>query len=276
MTTSTVVAELEARSERLETPCGDGRMVWRRWGAGPPLVLLHGGSGSWTHWIRNIDALSRHRSVLVPDMPGYGESDLPSGEPGFETIPPPIAEGIRMLVPGDQGFDLAGFSMGSHMSLYISEEMSARVRRLVLVSGHLMGPLVAMPNQILERWRDIADPAERAEVLRRNLGVLMFSRLDRIDDLAVHLYERDLSRARVRPQRFINKRDHSLVGRLACPIAAISGEHDPLATPSVPEQGKEFLAARPDGRFHMVRDAGHWVAYEAPTAFNDALLELIA
>ncbi len=169
MTPSAVVAELEARSERLETPCGDGRMVWRRWGAGPPLVLLHGGSGSWTHWIRNIDALSRHRSVLVPDMPGYGELDLPSGEPGFETIPPPIAEGIRMLVPEDQGFDLAGFSMGSHMSLYISQELAARVRRLVLVSGHLMGPLVAMPNQILERWRDIADPAERAEVLRRNL-----------------------------------------------------------------------------------------------------------
>ncbi len=34
-------------------------MVWRVWGSGEPLVLFHGGSGSWTHWIRNIPELSQ-------------------------------------------------------------------------------------------------------------------------------------------------------------------------------------------------------------------------
>ena len=32
------------------------RMAVRRSGAGPDLVLFHGGMGSWKHWIRNIDA----------------------------------------------------------------------------------------------------------------------------------------------------------------------------------------------------------------------------
>jgi hypothetical protein len=60
-----------------ETPCGDGTMVWRVWGDGEPLVLLHGGSGSWTHWIRNIPELSRHYELWVPDIPGLGSSAMP-------------------------------------------------------------------------------------------------------------------------------------------------------------------------------------------------------
>jgi pimeloyl-ACP methyl ester carboxylesterase len=42
-------------------------------GAGPTL-LLHGGTGSWTHWVRNIEPLARQFSVVVPDLPGMGES----------------------------------------------------------------------------------------------------------------------------------------------------------------------------------------------------------
>src|SRR6185295_19822150 len=64
-----------ARKHR--TPCGDGQMVWRVWGAGEPLFLFHGGSGSWTHWIRNIAVLSRHYELWVPDIPGLGDSAMP-------------------------------------------------------------------------------------------------------------------------------------------------------------------------------------------------------
>ena len=52
-------------------------MVWRVWGSGEPLVLFHGGSGSWTHWIRNIPELSRHYELWVPDIPGLGDSAMP-------------------------------------------------------------------------------------------------------------------------------------------------------------------------------------------------------
>jgi hypothetical protein len=33
---------LEMRARRHDTPCGEGVMVWRVWGRGPHLVLLHG------------------------------------------------------------------------------------------------------------------------------------------------------------------------------------------------------------------------------------------
>ncbi|MFZ4759001.1 MAG: alpha/beta fold hydrolase, partial [Burkholderiaceae bacterium] len=58
-----LVAALDASARVERTPCGDGTMVWRRWGTGRPLVLLHGGAGSWNHWARNIGRLARDREV---------------------------------------------------------------------------------------------------------------------------------------------------------------------------------------------------------------------
>src|SRR3546814_8575896 len=69
------VTRIEAAAKAFKTPCGDGRMSWRVWGDGPPLVLLHGDFGSWTHWLRNVSRLAAYFRVIVPDMPGYGDSD---------------------------------------------------------------------------------------------------------------------------------------------------------------------------------------------------------
>ena len=60
-------ARLERAAQRIETPTSGGQMVWHCWGEGKPIVLLHGGSGSWTHWLRNIEPLAaRGRRVFRP------------------------------------------------------------------------------------------------------------------------------------------------------------------------------------------------------------------
>src|SRR5690606_33486939 len=65
------VALLHAAARRVATRCGNGKVVWRIWGEeGRAVVLLHGGSGSWTHWVRNIGELTRRGyRVYVPDLP---------------------------------------------------------------------------------------------------------------------------------------------------------------------------------------------------------------
>ena len=45
-----------------------------RVGAGPDLVLFHGGMGSWKHWIRNVEPLATRFSVHALDLPSYGAS----------------------------------------------------------------------------------------------------------------------------------------------------------------------------------------------------------
>jgi len=77
------VLALEQQARRETTPCGAGDMVWHTWGTPrdgvPPLVLLHGGSGSWTHWVRNIaDLVDAGRELWIPDLPGFGDSASPA------------------------------------------------------------------------------------------------------------------------------------------------------------------------------------------------------
>jgi 2-hydroxy-6-oxonona-2,4-dienedioate hydrolase len=52
----------------------DGEIHYVEAGSGPPLVLIHGGHGSWTHWVANIEPLARRRHVIALDLPGFGAS----------------------------------------------------------------------------------------------------------------------------------------------------------------------------------------------------------
>ena len=87
-------------------------MAWRVWGEDRRLVLLHGASGSWTHWIRNILPLATCFRVFAPDMPGFGDSDLPPEPHTADGLAAEIASGLDVLVPPSLEFDIAGFSFG--------------------------------------------------------------------------------------------------------------------------------------------------------------------
>src|SRR4051812_41827894 len=84
-----------ARSRRFTTPCAEGELVWRRWGEGSPLVLLHGGTGSWMHWIRNVLHFAPKYTVWVPDMPGYGESAAPPKGSDLQAVTAIVAQGLK-------------------------------------------------------------------------------------------------------------------------------------------------------------------------------------
>ena len=94
-----IVEALARTARKVRTPCGDGAMVWRVWGAGEPLVLFHGGSGSWTHWIRNIPELSRHFELWVADIPGLGDSAMPPKPWVPATIADVVVAGLSEQFP---------------------------------------------------------------------------------------------------------------------------------------------------------------------------------
>jgi 2-hydroxy-6-oxonona-2,4-dienedioate hydrolase len=110
-----VLAEVARASVRLTTPCGAGEMVWRRWGAGHPIVLLHGGSGSWTHWLRIIPALAARAEVWAADLPGLGDSAMPPQPLTPESAGRVVAAGLAQLIPAARRPHLVGFSFGGHV-----------------------------------------------------------------------------------------------------------------------------------------------------------------
>ena len=73
------IEEFEKDSKKLFISTDDTTVCWRIWGKGQPIIFLHGGYGSWRHWIKQVTYLSKDYQILVPDMPGFGESsDLKS------------------------------------------------------------------------------------------------------------------------------------------------------------------------------------------------------
>src|SRR5947208_8099049 len=105
-TSADFVAHIESLGTRAVIPCEAGSMVWRVWGEGRPLVLLHGASGSWTHWIRNVLPLAEQFRVLAADMPGFGDSDLPPGLHTAEGLADVVASGLEVLVPAPGPLDV--------------------------------------------------------------------------------------------------------------------------------------------------------------------------
>jgi 2-hydroxy-6-oxonona-2,4-dienedioate hydrolase len=260
-------------AERRETPCGDGQMVWRLWGGGPPLVLLHGGYGSWMHWIRNVLPLARHFTVVAPDLPGLGESATPPEPHTAESLAQIIAEGLDRVLPKDMALHLAGFSFGGVLGGHVAARLGERVRGFVVVGSNGLG-LTRQPTD-LQRLPREAGEAEALAVARHNLAALMIADPAKIDELAVYIQARNAPRGRVRSRRF--SRADTLVRALPqvrATLDGIWGERDATAFPHLAERARTLRSFQPEARFEVIPGAGHWVQYEAADHFNPLLAEI--
>lgn len=271
------IARVDALAERSHSPCGDGHMVARIWGSsGEPLVLLHGNFGSWMHWIRNVEVLARQYRVIAIDIPGFGDSTTPPKPYNSASLSAIMAEGIRRIV-GTTKINLAGFSFGATCSAALSHAMDGQVRKLVLVSsGRNMTGVTRAKIDDFIKWRDFESRAERDAAHRRNLEVIMIANPANIDPLAVAIQRNNAERARLR-SIFVTEGApiQSYVPQLKCGFAAIWAAHDQTIGPFLHERPAWLQRFRPDARHIIIPEAGHWVAYEAPQAFNRALLELL-
>ncbi len=261
---------------RHTTPCGDGDLVWHTWGdrAHEPLVLLHGGSGSWTHWIRNVEALAAAgRWIVVPDLPGFGDSARPPGGQDVDSVAPAVAEGIRQMC-GDPPVDIAGFSFGGLCGALIAAAQPERVRRLVLVGAPGLG--LRSRRLPLTSWRDAPTHEAKMAAHRSNLATLMLYRDEAIDDLALALQAANVPRDRMH-RRKLALTDILLqkLPEIRCPLYAIYAEQDALYSDKMAELRAIFEAAPTFEELVIVPGAGHWVPYEAPEAVNRELLRLL-
>ena len=272
--TVAIVEGVAAEAERIETPCGAGSMVWRVWGSGPPLVLFHGGYGSWMHWIRNVLALARGFPVIAPDLPGLGESATPPEPHTAESLAAIIVEGLDIVLPREAAPHIAGFSFGGVLGGHVAAQLGDRLRALTIVGSNGLG-LVRQPTA-LERVPTGASGAEALAVHRRNLGALMIANPAKIDELAVYIQSQNAPRGRVRSRRF--SRADTLA--LALPLVkarldGIWGERDATAYPHLDERARVLRSVQPGARFEVISGAGHWVQYEAADPFNFLLAELV-
>lgn len=273
-------ADYEARVHALSTlhrsPMSEGEMAWHCWGSPdkPPLLLLHGGFGSWRHWILNVVPLSRHFQVYCADLPGLGDSDKLPGEYTADNIAAEVLHSIDGLLGPDARFHLVGFSFGGITGSHVAALAGARVKRFVAVAPGALGLPSDFPQLVSLGAK--RDPEHVARVHRTNLGILMINDDSRNDDLALHLQFETVRRARSRSGKIpFTDRAAQALARCTCPIAGVWGEKDIIARDHMPTRVDLFRGIQPDCPFEVIEGAGHWVMYESPERFNEVVLKML-
>ena len=255
-------------------PCGDGQMPIRRWSnrGAEKVVLLHGGSGSWLHWVRTIEALQVQFDVYAIDLPGLGDAAMCSIHSDAGSAADSTASALETLFM--EPFHIVAFSWGCTISAMLMQRLEPLLRSVLLAGPAAVGDLPRRQQMqpLLKRTPGMS----REQVLatqRENLSRLMIHDADRIDEMAVQIQDINTSKARFSsPQYARSELLIEGVHKTDTPLYVIYGEFDAPAYPSLDARRELFIAARPDVKFEVVADAGHWLQYEQPVAFNNRCL----
>ena len=259
------------------------RVRWRRFGkadsAQPPIVLLHGGHGSWMHWLRNIEALAAERTLWLPDMPGFGDSGPPprpgAGDAAVGPLLKALGGTLDTLIGAGTTIDLGGFSFGGLVAAKFAAGRGA-VRRLALLGSGGHGTLRRMTVEMIN-WRAAANRAEERAALQHNLGALMLHDKG-FDPLAFEIHDISCHGTRFR------SKEVSLAGGLQAALDAIAapqllvwGEYDVTAEPRpLVAQLTSGQRGQPGREGAVIDGAGHWVQYERADEVNALLLRFLA
>ena len=104
-------------------------------GSGPPLLLVHGYLWSRVVWDDVLPRLARSFRVIVPDLPGFGDSEKPSPARypyGFDGFAESLVDLIAALGLGRMS--VCGHSMGGAVALTLAANHPDLVDKLILVA----------------------------------------------------------------------------------------------------------------------------------------------
>jgi 2-hydroxy-6-oxonona-2,4-dienedioate hydrolase len=267
------VKSVAARSTLATTSHDDGDMVWRVWGnKGPNLVLLHGGSGSWTHWIHTIPAFEHSHRIYAADLPGLGDSPTPRLPSSLSSVAGIVAAGIEQLVPHDESVDLVTFSFGGAIGAQVAALSAARTQSLTLIGTPPFGIAHDSPaNEITAVGKSLCFDEAR-EFHARNLRLLMLSDTGSVDELALHIHHENLRRARLKSRKII--RDDTAQQGLRdtrCHLRGVWGEQDTTIHPNLDAIRRLLVEVDASATFDIITAAGHWAPFEKPFEFNKLL-----
>lgn len=243
-------------------------------GAGIPILLLHGFTGSQETWAPFQAAWSGYRLIAV-DLLGHGDSDCPA-DPERYRMPYTVRDLFALL--DARAVDPAvvlGYSLGGRIALRLALAAPARVRALILESA---SPGIADPTErAARRERDAA----LADTIERDGLPAFISQWESLPLFAGQTRLPAATRARLRAQRLRHTAaglanslreigagmDEPIFDQLPAipmPVLLIAGDLDPTYTAHV----QRMTAMIPRAEAALVPDAGHTVHLEQPDHFS--------
>jgi pimeloyl-ACP methyl ester carboxylesterase len=243
-------------------------------GEGPPVLLLHGMGATKLSWMPLLAPLAERCRVIVPDLPGHGESAKPRASYG-----PRFYAGVVRRLLDEAGVGravLIGNSLGGRIALEVAARSPGRVRALVLLAPAVAGlpfpsyarllrlvptELGAIPLPMRRRLihLGIKQLFAHPERLPRNAYVAAideFIRVYRSGRARMALLASMRSLVRDRPDLF-----WGMVRGVSAPTLVVHGELDRLVPVRL---GRVLASTMPRAELALLPGVGHVPQFEVP------------
>jgi pimeloyl-ACP methyl ester carboxylesterase len=246
-------------------------------GAGIPILLIHGFPFYGRLWSGQLESLSGIARVLVPDLPGFGDSPASLGAPSVDQYAEDclaVLDALNIMEP----VVIGGLSMGGYIALAAARLFPLRVRGLILCSTRSgadsteakagrdktiaqvkeSGTSVVtdgMYPKLLSPETYQAKPAVAAELKEIMKGATVEGVLAA------------LTAMRDRPD------STSLLPNLHMPTLIIHGKDDQVIPPT---EAEAMAKAIPHNDLHIMDQAGHLPNLEQPEEFDRVVKKFLA
>jgi pimeloyl-ACP methyl ester carboxylesterase len=279
--------DVDWRSHQRWLQVGGRRVNVVELGSGPPLVFVHGLSGSWQNWLEQLPVFARDHRVVAFDLPGFGASEMPDW-------PISISGDARWLdaLYDALGIDAAavvGNSMGGFIGAELAIAFPSRVERLVLVSAAGLTVEYQRDERALAVLRTLdkrlaayaawlgtrSDELARRPRARRMIFGLVAHRPDLLPAPLVAEQIRGSGKPGFVPalDALTSYPIRDRLPEIGCPTLIVWGTEDRL----VPvRDADEFARLIPNARKVVWPQTGHMAMLERPAAFNRLLAAFLA
>jgi pimeloyl-ACP methyl ester carboxylesterase len=265
------------------------RVAFRRSGAGPTLVLIHGITNSGQSWEPAMRLLARDFDVIAPDLPGHGESDRQRGDHSLGGHACVMRDLLHVLEV--ERATVVGHSLGGGVAMQFAYQFPDMVERLVLVGsgglGREVSPLIrsaALPfaEQVLPLLtaRPLIEAGTVVAGLVGRLGFKPGADLAEVSRGVASLGDTERRAAFVRTVRSVISplgQRVTATDRLYLaadlPTLIVWGDRDPI----IPvEHGRAAHALLPSSQLEIFEGAGHFPQLDDPFRFAELVTEFVA
>lgn len=246
-----------------EITVNGARIAYDEYGAGTPLVLVHGLGGTATDvWKHLLAGLAEDFRVVAYDLRGSGRSEVTPGPYSIQLLVDDLHTLVESLGLGRSA--LLGHSMGGSIVLSYAAQQADGVSAVVAV-----GAPTRLPDQGREGLRTRAETVEAdgmgavAETVATN-GVSPTFRAndpEAFQELISMLASNDPAGYAAQCRALVGLDVVDQLGDIAVPTLLVSGDRDGVSPPAVTE---ENAARVPNARFVIVEDCGHNLTWEKP------------
>ncbi len=245
-------------------------------GKGVPLLLVHGYPLDHSMWQRQIDGLSDICRVIVPDLRGFGASEVTTGTVTMEQMADDLAElleGLKINEP----IVLCGLSMGGYVAWQFALRHRARLAKLILCdtravadSAEAAAGRLKTAEKVLAEGAGVASEA----LIPKLFAPVTYEQKSRIVELTREVILRTKPQGIAAALRGMAERPDvtAQLGKLDMPALLICGEHDGISPPS---EMRQIASRMPRAKFVEIAAAGHMAPLEQSVAVNAAIREFL-